>query len=139
MATRIQEGGGGMGSSGSFKAKAKAKAKVSGAIVSSIKGKASGAKTAAASSRNSVKAAEARAALKAAKSKPPLATPKSGVTVTKKPGTMAENSMLNQIRSMRVEDAKSGYTASRGAAKIQAANAAFKAAGKKTKVIKINK
>ena len=135
MATRIQEGGGGMGSSGSFKAKVKAKA--SKAIVSSIKGKAAGAKTAAASSRNSVKAAEARAALKAAQSKPPLATPKSGVKVTKRPGTMAENSMLNQIRGMRVEDAKSGYTASRGAAKIQAANAAAKAAGKKTKVIKI--
>ena len=84
MATRIQEGGGGMGSSGSFKAKAKAK--VSGAIVSSIKGKASGAKTAAASSRNSVKAAEARAALKSARSKPPLAEPKSGVKVIK-PGT----------------------------------------------------
>ena len=124
-----------MGSSGSFRAKVKAKA--SKAIVSTVKGKKAGAATAAASSRNSVKAAEARAAVKAAKSKPPLATPKSGVTVTKRPGTMAENNMLNQIRSMRVEGAFSGRIASQAAAKKEAANAAFKAAGKKTKVIKI--
>ena len=120
MATRIQEGGGGMGSSGSkvFKKTPTVltKAKIAKA---------------------DAKKAEAKAALKAAKSKPPLATPKSNVKVTKRPGTMAENNMLNQTRSMRVEGAASGRTASSGAAKMEAANAAFKAAGKKTKVIKI--
>ena len=137
MATRIQEGGGGMGSSGSFKAKVKAKA--SKAIVSTVKGKKAGAATAAASSRNSVKAAEARAAVKAAKSKPPLATPKSGVTVTKRPGTMAEHSMRNTDSAYRTGNAGSGASARLGAAKVTVANANAKAMGKKTKVIKINK
>ena len=116
MASRVQEGGAGIGSSGSFRAKVKAKA--SKAIVSSIKGKAAGAKTAAASSRNSVKAAEAKAALKAAQSRPPLATPKSGVNVikfgtkklTKPKGTYIAGQPMSGTRRSIEELQRMGYT-----------------------------
>ena len=66
-------------------------------------------KTIATSSRNAKKAAETRAALKSAKSKPPLATPKSGVTV--KPGRTAtgpglETRGIKLTRTQRSERAQ---------------------------------
>ena len=111
--------------------------KAGGKALAVVAGKKAATKAVTVSSRNAKKAAETRAALKAAKSKPPLAKPKSGVTVTKKPGTMAENSLRNEITNLRLSNTVSGANAKYGAVKMNAANAAAKAAGKKTKVIKI--
>jgi hypothetical protein len=111
--------------------------KAGGKALAVVAGKKAATKAVAVSSRNAKKAAEARAAVKAAKSKPPLATPKSGVTVTKKPGTMAENNLQNALTTFRNINAQSGSAAKFGKMSIEAANKAAKAAGKKTKVIKI--
>jgi len=111
--------------------------KAGGKAVAAVAGKKAATKAVAVSSRNAKKAAETRAALKSAKSKPPLATPKSNVTVTKKPGTMAENNLRNASSTFRGINTGLGMDAKLGAMTINAANKAAKAAGKKTKVIKI--
>ena len=96
MASRVQEGGGGMGSSGGFKAAAKKTAtKVAWKVAANSKVIAKGA----AISRNSVKAKEAKAAVRAAASKPPLATPKSGVKVVPKPTTVQDKLRNQALRS----------------------------------------
>ena len=111
--------------------------KVGGAIVSSVKGKAAGKATAAAMTKNAAKAAEAKAAVAAAAKKKALTAPKSNVTVTKKPGTMAENQFKNASSTFKTARTGSGSTAKLDAMKIEAANKYFKSIGKKTKVINI--
>ena len=109
MASRVQEGGGGMGSSGGFKARKIDKAtrkELKGKIVYTMNadGSMSKPQTIKKNIKTIVKAkkTETRALINSTASKPPLATPKSAVKVVPKPTTF-QNKLRNQALRSRFD------------------------------------